>query len=94
MDTPRDRTICITDAGNVLIPACLVLRAKGYRVSRSYLGSGLSEWWEADKPGERFSAENPIALLGIVAIYEVRGLDWQANETEFDSMHELYPEIF
>ena len=81
----------ITAAGNVLVPAYLALRARGYRVSRELIGKEQTEFWVAVKSGERFSAEDPLALLGLVALHETRGAIWQAADEEIDAFFEQFP---
>lgn len=68
----------IAQAGNTVVPAILALEAKGFTVevsdglvmARSDLGT--------------FTADDPVAVLGLVALVEVRGADWRASDAEID----------
>lgn len=71
-------------AGNVVVPAYLALRAKGYAV-RCERTSHDSENWIAEGPLGRFGADDPITLLGVVGVAETRGADWLASDTEIES---------
>ena len=73
--------LTLATAGNVLAPAYLVLRAKGYDISREQSARG-DEHWIATGPLGRFIAEDTISLLGLVAVAEARGPQWQASDAE------------
>lgn len=73
----------IAAAGNVLVPVYLALKAKGYRVTRE-VDSKKLEFWFADKKGLRFCADDPLALLGLIGLYETRGESWMASDHEID----------
>ena len=62
----------LTNAANVAIPAIKLLRDLGYtiRLARPH---GL---FTAEKDGNRFSSDDPVAVLGLVRLYEARGEDW------------------
>lgn len=66
-------------AGNTLAPALGILRALGYKVSRDRSAKRL---YRAENETCIFTADDLLALLGLVKIYEVRGIDWQPNDTE------------
>ena len=83
--------ISIADAGNVLVPAYLALRAKGYLVTRTVLTHEQIEMWRAEKEGERYTAADTLALLGLVALYETRGENWQADDTQIGEFFRLFP---
>jgi hypothetical protein len=82
----------IAAAGNVLVPAYLALREKGYTLNRT-LGSGDKDptLWCATKGANRFLAEDVLSLLGLVAMQEVRGNSWKATDREIDSFFETFP---
>lgn len=73
----------IAAAGNTEIPAYLSLLEKGYSV-RWERQSEEKEFWFAAKDDCEFVAEGPIELLGIVAMYETRGVNWSATDEEID----------
>jgi hypothetical protein len=82
----------LASAGNVLVPAYLVLIEKGYRVERlSTAKRKEPELWCATKGESRFVAEDTLSLLGLVSIHEVRGKVWKASDNEIDSFFEQFP---
>lgn len=89
MDEPR-RGVTIRIAGNTGLPALLALRAKGYRVRLDYHRLGGPEVanpdyqldYQAECDGGYFSATTPEELLGLVAMWEVRGDDWRLKPGE------------
>lgn len=78
------RPLRIATAGNVLVPSYLALGQKGYRIWREASASE-AEWWVAEGPLGRFSAEDPLSLLGLVAMAETRGDEWEASDEEIDA---------
>jgi hypothetical protein len=68
-------------AGNTEVPAYLVLRQKGYTVSGS---DQTSESWYVEKDHLRFQADSLIEVLGLVCMYESRGINWAATDWEID----------
>ena len=85
------RKVTIATAGNVLVPAYLALREKGYRVTRVVNRREKAETWRALKPGAEFIAEDPLSLLGLVSLFETRGVSWQAEDPEIDDFFERFP---
>jgi hypothetical protein len=85
------RKVTIATAGNVLVPAYLALREKGYRVTRVVDRREKAETWRALKPGEEFIAEDPLSLLGLVALFETRGVGWRAADAEIDDFLKRFP---
>ena len=68
-------------AGNTEIPAYLVLSEKGYAVSCS---KQTSRSWYAQKDHMRFQADSLLEVLGLVCMYESRGINWAATDREID----------
>ena len=84
MPEPR---LSIRIAGNTLIPTLQALRAKGYTLSVWYNQDGddaLTPEYDAEKEGRAFSATSPEELLGLVAMWEVRGDDWHLKDGEYE----------
>jgi hypothetical protein len=82
----------IVSAGNVLVPAYLALVEKGYRVTRVKTGRADDpEEWCATKGAAQFVAEDPLSLLGLVAMREVRGRAWRAADDEIDGFFRQFP---
>ena len=76
----------LTDAGNTIVPAYLALLQRGLSVHRepsAVTDSGTL--WVAEVAGHQFVAEDPVTLLGLVAMYETRGPEWQASDDEIES---------
>ncbi|MGH8080901.1 MAG: hypothetical protein ACREP7_10015 [Lysobacter sp.] len=69
-------------AGNTLAPAYSALLKKGYTVER---GSDALGGCSASKNGYSYAAENPVELLGLIAMIELRGESWQASDREVDA---------
>jgi len=80
-------------AGNVEVPAYLVLQSKGYRVDLiTDNESAHDELWAAERNGLRFVAGGPIELLGVVAVYEARGDSWRASDEAITAyLERFYP---
>jgi hypothetical protein len=91
------RRVCIGIAGNTESPALLALRAKGFHVWLEYneVDDPQNKWhphmpdFQAEKDGAYFSATTPVELLGLVAMWEVRGDDWRFKRGEPDILDEL-----
>ncbi|WP_166448635.1 hypothetical protein [Janthinobacterium lividum] len=66
-------------AGNALAPALSILRKIGYTVTRETSGE---RQYRAENETCVFYAGDPLTLLGLVKIYEVRGPDWQPSDEE------------
>jgi hypothetical protein len=80
----------IASAGNTVVPAYLSLLEKGYRVSRRACGD-REETWQAVKGNQEFIAEDTLSLLGLVALFEVRGVNWRAADDEIGTFLSQFP---
>jgi len=81
----------IATAGNTVVPAYLALLAKGYSVSREAPDKHAAEIWRAEARGNSFIAEDRVYLLGLVALLEVRGESWKANDAEIERFLATFP---
>ena len=82
--------LSIRIAGNTGNPCLLALRAKGYRLTNWYHPDGeYRSNFDAEKDGRQFSATSPEELLGLVAMWEVRGDDWRKKPDEPSICDEL-----
>lgn len=79
----------LASAGNVVVPAYLVLLAKGYAVEREAIDD--REVWRASKGADEFIADSPLELLGVVVVSEERGADWQASDQEIQDFLRRFP---
>ncbi len=88
-----ERKLCISIAGNTMIPCLQSIAAKGYTVTHYFLGNKPREWdrpqWEAEKDGRLFSATGLEELLGLIAMWEVRGDDWRLKPGETELYNRL-----
>lgn len=88
------RILTIGSAGNTGNPCLLALRAKGYTLKVWRTKSEMNKYgihYEAEKDGRVFIASNDAELLGLVAMWEVRGDDWRTKPGEPYIHDELYP---
>lgn len=67
----------LRQAGDTVVPAILVLRSLGYKVEQT--GTNVT----ATGGSARFSAEDPVAVLGLVKLAEMRR-PWRATDSEID----------
>jgi hypothetical protein len=70
----------ISAAGNVVVPAYLAILSKGYKIEPSGVKSGLI----ATRGDDSFVADDPITLLGLISMAELRGAHWHASDQEID----------
>ncbi len=75
----------LANAGNVIIPAYLALLERGFTVLQDpVMKTGSAACWVAEDSGHRFVAEDLVTLLGLVALYEIRGREWRASDEQID----------
>ena len=74
-----NRTV-IASAGNVQPAALATLRALGYVVTLTNNGRMCT----AENDSLTLVAEDPLLLLGLAKLYEVRGREWHASESQVD----------
>jgi hypothetical protein len=71
----------IAAAGNTVVPAVLALEAAGYRVTK--LSGDL---FEATSLDGSYVADDPVTLLGLIKLVELRSWTWRASDSEIDSV--------
>ncbi|TGO02272.1 hypothetical protein PN36_27660 [Candidatus Thiomargarita nelsonii] len=78
-----EKKIRLADAMNTYNSALLVLQTHGYKVwlEPSEDDSELGTWW-ASKDEADFAAFDPLRLLGLIAMWEQRGNQWQRKANE------------
>lgn len=86
---PPSRVFRICDALNTWRPALSVLRKKGYKlfISPDPREEFYGEFW-AIKDGRDFIASNPVALLGLVQIWEEYGEQWQQKSQNYGDIED------
>lgn len=80
----------IATAGNTVVPALLALEKLGFVVAIEQ--SGDAELFRATRGDETYLAEDPVAVLGLVKLVEMRSWEWQPSDLEIDEVmrrHEL-----
>lgn len=82
IDMAQDHSL-LCAAGNTEVPAYLVLKQKGYTVGYDQRESDRRSWY-AEKDHLRFQADSVIEVLGLVCMYENRGINWAATDPEID----------
>lgn len=66
------------------LSACyLVLKSKDFNISR--IEQNESEIWVAENDSALLRADSPTELLGLVSMYEHRGKDWIASDSDIDT---------
>ena len=85
-------------------PALITLKENGYElgiypptnedgeVDMSPESGVVGIWW-AKKQGHEFNADDPLALLGLVSIWEHRGDIWRSDD-DIDVYDQLMTEIY
>lgn len=73
---------CIRSAGNTGTKCLMTIRQKGYKIRIYYIEKDEQQadyisFFEAKKNGHYFSAINAEELLGLIAMWEVRGDNWR-----------------
>ena len=74
---------------NTWMPALNLLRSRGYRlfISPNSRPGDYGDFW-AIKDGRDFVASSPLALFGLIAIWEAfgDGADWQPKHQKYDDI--------
>lgn len=82
----KEYEVGIRIACNTLIPCLQAIKAKGDSIRHFYLGDGPNDWdhpqWDAEKGNWLFRSTSPAELLGLIAMWEVRGDDWHIKNGE------------
>ena len=78
--------LSLVAAGNTGNPALITLRAKGYHLWTEKLSDDRNLWC-ASKGGRQFAGYSPPELLGLVALWEHLGDNW--NRQQPDILAEL-----
>jgi hypothetical protein len=68
----------IAAAANTIIPAVLALEAAGFAVSQE------AAYVVAQRGDDVYVADDPVTVLGLVALVQARGWEWGASDDEID----------
>ena len=80
----------LAEAGSVQGPALGIIHEKGYRILN--LSTATHSEWIAENEQRTFYASSPVALLGLIAIWEARGEKWMGTEEQSELQVRLYRE--
>lgn len=95
MGTTDEGGLILADAMNTYDPALATLQERGYRVWVRPVGEvEEGEEWLARKDGNELIAGDPLRLLGLAAILETRGVNWQLAENEPDLYDAIRAEAY
>ncbi|HKQ14322.1 MAG TPA: hypothetical protein VJT80_12885 [Steroidobacteraceae bacterium] len=78
-------SVQIAAAGNTEVPAYLALVARGFDVNCNH-----QSVWIATKGEASFVADSPLQLLGVVAMFESRGPQWEASDEQIEEFMSKY----
>ena len=79
----------IASAGNTIVPVYLSIKELGYSITVKKLSDGES-LWSAIKDDYKFIGNDPLEVLALIKMHEVRGDSWQASDSEIENFLDLY----
>ena len=82
----------LSEVHDVSRVAIVILGERGYRVWWEASERPSADDWWAEKEGREFVAKSPLGLLGLVALWEARGDEWQLRPGEPDLLRQLKEE--
>lgn len=74
----------VVQAGNTVVPALLAVESLGFIIEVS--GDSVS----ARRGQEEYGAEDPVALLGLIRLVELRSWDWSPSDEQIDETLRRY----
>ena len=74
----------ITTAGNIVIPAIKLIKELGFQLKVE------DGFFSASKGDDTFMAEDPLCLLGLIKLIEVKGENWHVSDDEIESIGREY----
>jgi hypothetical protein len=75
-------------AANTMVPAVLALEDLGFAVSMEVLAG--QEVCRVARGDETYTADDPVAVLGLVRLVELRTWDWQASDAQIERVLRQY----
>lgn len=69
-------------AGNTVVPTILLIRQLGYSLTIDKQ-KGL---FRAGNGGNSFEAEDPLMVLGLIKLIEMKGDNWKASDKEIEDI--------
>ena len=73
----------ITSAGNTVVPALLSLESLGFEVVVSANGDRAE--CRVTRGDESYVADDPVTVIGLVRLVELRGWNWAVSDSELDA---------
>ncbi len=74
-------------AGNTVVPAILALEKLGFTVS---IEGTEGEMFRATRGNDAYVADDPVAVLGLVKLVEVRSWEWRSTEADLQRVMRQY----
>ena len=68
--------------GNTVVPALLALEHLGFEVT--VLNSSVGQTTSAFRGEEKYFAEDPVTVLGLIKLIELRTWQWVATDSEIE----------
>jgi hypothetical protein len=78
----------IAAAGNTVVPALLALEQLGFHILVRY--NSVGQTVVAVRGDEEYMADDPVALLGLIKLIEVRQWHWGATDQEIKATRQKY----
>ena len=78
----------IAATGNTVIPALLALERLGFQIALRNVGAG--QIVVAIRRDEEYIADDPVAVLGLIKLIELRHWDWKATDQEIEATRQKY----
>ena len=78
----------IATAANTVVPSILALESLGFSIAVDRTASG--DLFRATRGEETFVAEDPVALLGLVKLIELRSWEWHPGDAEINAVMRRY----
>jgi hypothetical protein len=78
----------IATAGNTVVPALLTLERLGFEVHVDRAGD--RRFIRATRGEETYVGDDPIEVLGLVKLIEIRGWEWMPGDSEIEESMRRY----
>jgi hypothetical protein len=78
----------ITTAGNTVVPGLLALESLGFGISIERIDD--RDVFRATRGEETYLADDPVEVLGLVKLIEMRGWEWRAADADLDLVLRRY----
>ena len=78
----------IAGGGNTLVPALLALSEQGFSVTVRTSAEGQTV--VAARGHEEFVADDPVTVLGLIKLVEIRSWNWQASDEDIEATLDKY----